>query len=137
MPFLSPRQPGRDKSRSQNSCQPLLPTAERGFLLERPEQRESLGRRPTSARLCGWLTERDGCDKGKHFQDTSCKHTEGLRDKPHPPRNCTEQRGGQLRRGKMELQQDGGEQEGWGCAVQDFRSAPALIQQPWLHLSRN
>lgn len=90
-------------------------------MLERPEQSESLGRRPRSARLCGWLNERDRSDKGKHFQDTSCKHTKGLRDKPHSPRNCTEQRGGQLRKGRMELQQDDGEQDGWGYTAQERR----------------
>lgn len=42
---------------------------------------------------CSWLCERDRSDKGKQFQDMSCKHTNGLRDKNQPPRNCTEQLG--------------------------------------------
>lgn len=91
VPFLSPRQPGRDKSRSQNICQPVLPTEKSGFLLERPQHHKSIGKKPRSARLCSWLNERDRSDKGKHSQHSSCKHTNGLVDKNQLPRNCTEQ----------------------------------------------
>lgn len=91
VPFLPPRQPGRDKSTSQNICQPVLPTAESGFLPESPQHRDSTGRRLRSARLGSWLNERDRSDKGKHVQDTSCTHANGLWDGTQLPRKCTEQ----------------------------------------------
>lgn len=80
----------KQKSKHLSAC---AATDKSGFLRERPQRHKSIGRRPRSARLCSWLCERDRSDKGKHFQDTSCKHTNGLRDKNQSPRNCTEQQG--------------------------------------------
>lgn len=75
----------KQKSKHLSAC---ATTDRSGFLCETPQHHRSVGRRPRAARLCSWLCERDRADKGKQFQDMSCKHTNRLRDKNQSPRNC-------------------------------------------------